>query len=43
MKDGEKLTELPFDIMEPLPETFNKELQIWNMLVENASFFEIKE
>jgi len=35
--------ELSTDIMESLPNTFNKELQIWNILVENASFFAIKD
>lgn len=25
--------------MEILPDTFCKELQIWNLLIENASFF----
>lgn len=31
------------DFVEVLPKTFNKELQIWNILIEHASFFEIKE
>ena len=34
---------IPEDFLEALPRTFSKELQIWNVLVEHAPFFEIKE
>ena len=35
--------ELPFGLIEMLPDTFCKELQIWNILNENASFFELND
>ena len=41
-KSGEE-SSLPCDLVERLPDTFSKELQIWNLLVENSSFFETKE
>lgn len=31
----------PERLITPLPPTFSKELQIWNMIVEHAAFFEL--